>query len=155
MNMPAYSEKDGVYRSVARLVLHFADGGRKELDYRKVKKLAAVSVEEYRIENSDFIDLIFKHHKDVKTVDELSALCGYNSTKTFTRHFVKAFHTTPKQWLMSLKRSEVLFHIKHTNTPLTDIAALLGFSSISHLNHFCNNQIGQNPSDIRLAALTE
>ena len=151
----SYSDEfgdDDMFLKVSKVVVHFADGEQKEITRRQGDRLMAVNVEEYSAEHSEFIELVFKHHKRVKSVEELSKLCGFNSTKTFTRHFLKALHTTPKQWLISLKRSEALYYLKHTNKTFTEIASLLGFSSISHFNQFCNKQIGQNPSDIRAGA---
>lgn len=143
--------EDEVYMKVSKLVIHFADGERKEITRRQGDKLMVVNVEEYSAEHTDFIELVFKHQKEVKSVEELSRRCGFNSTKTFTRHFMRALHTTPKQWLISLKRGEALYYLKHTNKTFTEIAELLDFSGISHFNQFCNKQIGQNPTDIRAA----
>lgn len=138
-----------VYKNVSKVVLHFSNGDQTELDNRDKDKLFAINIEEYSEEYSDFVELVYENHKGVKSVEELRERCGYKSTKTFTRHFLKSMHTTPKQWLISMKRGEVIYYLKHTPLSFTEIASILGFSSLSHLNQFCNKQIGQNPTEIR------
>ncbi|NLX80049.1 MAG: helix-turn-helix transcriptional regulator, partial [Proteiniphilum sp.] len=68
---------------------------------------------------------------------------------TFTRHFQKYIGTTPKQWLLQMKKRNVVQQLRNTGRSFTTIAKNLGFSSASHLYHFCVNKIGKTPSEIR------
>ncbi len=49
------------------------------------------------------------------TVSMLAKKCGYNSLKTFTRHFKKYLGITPYQWMMGKKNG--LCALKTINHP--------------------------------------
>jgi methylphosphotriester-DNA--protein-cysteine methyltransferase len=104
---------------------------------------------EYKPDELNFVELVLKNYRNSKTVDDLSVRCGYRSTKTFTRHFQKNFDMSPKQWMMEMKKNEVLHYLKNTNYSLTKIAALLGFANVSHLWNFCIKMTGMPPNKIR------
>lgn len=144
-----------VYKNVSRIALHFSGEERIELDNRGEYKLFVIRIDEYSKRYSDFVELVYKSYKGVKSAEELRERCGYKSTKTFTRHFLRSMHITPKQWLISIKRADVIYYLRHTAHTFTEIATILDFSSLSHLNQFCNKQIGQNPSEIRSGSIMD
>lgn len=136
-----------VYEDVSELVLHFSDGRKQVVS--NGDDAFRVTVSPQMVRNEGFVELILYHHSSCATVEELSARCGYNSTRTFTRHFHKHFRTTPKQWLMSVKKREVIHLLRNTKIPLVVIASRLGFTDASHLHNFCLRRTGKTPSEIR------
>lgn len=48
-----------------------------------------------------------------------------------------------------MKKRNVVQQLRNTGRSFTTIAKNLGFSSASHLYHFCVNKIGKTPSEIR------
>ncbi|HXL00841.1 MAG TPA: AraC family transcriptional regulator [Dysgonamonadaceae bacterium] len=138
-----------VYTNVSECIVRFADGEQKIISSQKSGDLLIVYIMEYKLEELSFVESVLKNYRSSKTVDDLSVRCGYRSTKTFTRHFKKNFDTTPKQWLLMMKKNEVIYYLKNTDYTLKKIAALLGFSSVSHLWDFCIKKVGMNPTEIR------
>lgn len=149
MNKYLYKKKDDIYSNVDKVVVHFANGKMKIIYTPNEDNMLAVNVSEFSSSESSFIRNIYSHYKSIESIDEFADACGYNSSKTFTRHFQKYLGTTPKQWLLQMKKRDVVQQLKSTSYPLSLIADNLGFSSASHLYHFCINKIGKTPSEIR------
>ncbi|MFY9363118.1 MAG: helix-turn-helix transcriptional regulator [Dysgonamonadaceae bacterium] len=138
-----------VYTNVSECIVRFADGEQKIISSQKSGDLLIVYIMEYKLEELSFVESVLKNYRSSKTVDDLSVRCGYRSTKTFTRHFKKNFDTTPKQWLLMMKKNEVIYYLKNTDYTFKKIAALLGFASVSHLWDFCIKKVGMNSTEIR------
>lgn len=149
MNEYLYKEKDEILSNVEKVVVHFANGKEKVIYSPKKKNVLAVNVSEFKSDEDNFIELVLSNYKGVESIEEFSEKCGFNSSKTFTRHFQKNLGTTPKQWLLQIKKRDVMQQLRNTNLPFAVIAAKLGFSSASHLYHFCVNRIGETPGEIR------
>lgn len=145
-------EGGAIYDEVSRCVLYFSDGDRKIIVNQQAGSMLAVNVISYPVQDPNFMELVFKHYKPYLSVEELAKKCGYNSVKTFTRHFKKSFHTTPKQWMLSLREDKMLIQLKNTRQPLKQIAADLGFANVAHLSDFCLKRTGQRPEKIREAS---
>lgn len=149
MNEYLYKEKDEILSNVEKVVVHFANGKERIIYTPKGKNVLAVNVSEFKSDEDNFIELILSNYKGVESIDEFSIKCGFNSTKTFTRHFQRNLGTTPKQWLLEMKKKDVIQQLRNTTYSFSVIAAKLGFSSASHLYHFCVNRIGDTPGEIR------
>ena len=144
-----YKEKDEVLSNVEKVVVHFSNGKERIIYSPKKKNVVALNVSEFKSDEDNFIELVLSNYKGVESVEDFSAKCGYNSSKTFTRHFQKNLGTTPKQWLLQIRKRDVMHQLKNTSHSFSDIANKLGFSSASHLYHFCVNRIGETPGEIR------
>ncbi len=141
--------KEIIYIDVKECILCFAYGKQKIVSAQESGDFLIVYVMEYKPDELNFVELVLKNYRNSKTVDDLSVRCGYRSAKTFTRHFQKNFDMSPKQWMMEMKKNEVLHYLKNTNYSLTKIAALLGFANVSHLWNFCIKMTGMPPNKIR------
>ena len=142
-------EEETFYNGVAQCVLHFSNGKYKVISNDNANDLLAVNVVSYNKTETGFVELVLKHYKEATSLDDLAIRCGYNSTKTFTRHFKQKFNTTPKQWQLSIRKNEVIDYLENTDYPLKKIASLLGFTNVSHLRDFCIKKIGLPPDKIR------
>lgn len=141
--------KEIIYIDVKECILCFAYGKQKIVSAQESGDFLIVYVMEYKPDELNFVELVLKNYRNSKTVEDLSVRCNYRSTKTFTRHFQKNFDMSPKQWMMEMKKNEVLHYLKNTNYSLTKIAALLGFANVSHLWNFCIKMTGMPPNKIR------
>ena len=142
-----------IYDEVSRCVIYFSDGEKKIIVNNPADSLLAVRVVSYPSQNPNFIELVFKHYKPYLSVEELAEKCDYNSVKTFTRHFKKNFHTTPKQWMLTMRKDKMLVYLKNTKQALREVAATLGFASVARLSGFCLKRTGMRPKDIRRAEI--
>lgn len=141
------------YNGVIKCVLHFNDGRYKIVSSADAGELLAVNVVRHNNNTElNFIELVFSHYKPTVSVNDLSERCGFKCTKTFTRHFKREFNMTPKQWLMLIRKKEVLHYLQNTDLSFSKIASLTGFSNISHLHNFCIDKIESTPAKIRKKA---
>jgi len=145
--------ENNFYNDVTQCVLHFNDGRYKIVSSAEAGELLAINVVKYDKTGLDLIERVLKHYKHAVSIDDLSERCGYGSTKTFTRHFKQKFHVTPKQWLLLIKKNEVIHYLEHTDIPFGEIASITGFNGVSHLYSFCRNKIGSSPTEIRREAV--
>jgi uridine kinase len=128
------------YNFVTGKKVNISGGGKKSL---------IVSV---LLNESDFISLneaVMKHYKSAETIPELAKLCGYSCAKTFSRHFIKHFNETPKQWILNMKQEEMIMLLKETTYSYERISSMLRFKNLSHFNNFCKKRTGLTPKEIR------
>lgn len=97
-------------------------------------------------QNDSFEVVVREKAKKVTTVNELADAC-YMSPKTLTRKFKKVFNTTPKQWLLQQKKTQVMTEFLLTQNK-KELPEKLGFSSYSHLNYYCIRQFGRSIKDL-------
>ena len=107
-----------VYTGVSECIIRFADGKQKIISSQESRDLLMVYIMEYKLEELSFVESVLKNYRSSKTVEDLSVRCGYRSTKTFTRHFKKNFDMTPKQWLLMMKKNEVIYYLQNTDYSL-------------------------------------
>ena len=146
---PRNESDSGVYGNVRECIILFENGTQKVITNNNMKGHLTVKVLTHLAGENDFVEAVMKHYKSVRTLDELAEKCGYKCTKTFTRHFKTNFNTTPKQWLLEIKKNELMSCLKNTNYPLKHISEELGFSNVSHLSDFCLKKTGMRPDEIR------
>jgi len=142
--------KEIIYINVTECVLSFEHSKQQIITAQESGDFLTIYVIEYKPDDElDFMKIVLKNYRNSKTVEQLSLRCNYRSTKTFTRHFNKNFNLSPKQWMMNMKRNEVLYCLKNTDYSLSKISMLLGFSNVSHLCNFCFKMTGMSPNEIR------
>lgn len=147
---PKENEPDsGVYGNVRECILLFENGTQKIFTNEEKKGCLTVNVLSHEAENDPFVEAVIRNYGSCKTLDELTLKCGYRCTKTFTRHFIRHFHMTPKQWQLEIKKHEMISSLKNTRHPLKQIASELGFANVSHLSDFCYKKTGLRPDEIR------
>jgi len=140
---------DKVYVNVSKCVFQFADGKIITLVGDNENKDFLVHVTTSESRELDLKEKVLKYYKNSKSLDYLAEKCGFNCTKTFTRHFQSTFDTSPKQWILNLKEKEMIKYLKGTDYSLKQIAALLNFSNQSQLSHFCIQRTGLTPRELR------
>lgn len=143
------NNESNVYENVRECVLLFENGTQKVFSNNNVKGQLTVNVISHSSHENDFVKSVFSNYKSAKTLKELAEKCGFNCTKTFTRHFKRNFSTTPKQWLLIMRKNELISCLKNTKYPLKHLADELGFSNVSHLSDFCYKKTGMRPEEIR------
>ena len=139
----------GIYGNVRECILLFENGSQKIISNNNIKGQLTVNVLTHLTKENTFVESVLHHYKSTRTLDELAVKCGFNSTKTFTRHFKLDFNMTPKQWMLSIKKNEMINSLKNTSQSLKQIASDLGFSNVSHLSDFCLKKTGMRPEEIR------
>lgn len=145
-------EERNSYKDVQRCILLFEDGSQKLFSANGFDKKLTVDLHFQQKRSLNFMEMVLLCYNDSSDIPSLSALCGYQSVKTFTRHFKKNFKTTPKQWLLEMKKERLVTMLRETNYPLREIAEKLNFSGVSHLCAFCLQKTGKRPEEIRKSA---
>ena len=146
--MKETTKASSVFANISSCTLSFVDGKKVNISGGGKKSLI-VSV---LLNESDFTLLnesVMKHFKDAETVPELAKMCGYSCTKTFSRHFIKHFGETPKQWILNMKQEEMILMLKETTYSYERISSMLKFKNLSHFNNFCKKRTGLTPKEIR------
>lgn len=82
------------------------------------------------------------------SVPDMAALLGMSSGY-FATCFKTSFGLTPHQYVIKLRLDEAEHHLRHTETPIAEIAARLGFSSHSHLTTAFRKYRSVTPKEIR------
>ncbi len=139
--------ESGIYGNVRECILLFENGTQKVIS--KEKGTLTVNIICHLAKENNFVELVIKNYNYTDRLDDLSEKCGFNSIKTFTRHFKNNFRVTPKQWMLSIKKEAMLNYLIDTDYPLKQIADYLGFSNLSHLSDFCLKKTGMRPDEIR------
>lgn len=140
---------DKVFVNVSKCILQFEDNKIITLVGDDENKAFLVHVTTSESRELDLREKVLKYYKNSKSLDNLAEKCGFNCTKTFTRHFQSTFNITPKQWILNLKEKEMIKYLKDTDYSLKQIAVLLNFSNQSQLSHFCILRTGFTPKELR------
>ena len=140
---------DKVFVNVSKCILQFEDNKIITLVGDDENKVFLVHVTTSESRELDLREKVLKYYKNSKSLDNLAEKCGFNCTKTFTRHFQSTFNITPKQWILNLKEKEMIKYLKDTDYSLKQIAVLLNFSNQSQLSHFCIQRTGFTPKELR------
>ena len=111
--MKETTKASSVYANISSCTLSFVDGKKVNISGGGKRSLI-VSV---LLNDSDFTslnELVMMHFKNAETLPDLARMCGYSCTKTFTRHFIKHFSETPKQWILRMRQEEMILMLKET-----------------------------------------
>src|SRR5690554_6872942 len=137
-----------VFVNIDSCTLSFKDGKKININTDANKSLIInVTFDEPNI--TAFKESVMKHFRSSDTLPELAKKCGYYCTKTFSRHFIKQFNETPKQWMLKIREEEMIHLLKNTIYTYEQISTLLKFKNLSHFNNFCKKRTGLTPSEIR------
>ncbi len=81
-------------------------------------------------------------------LDELAQMANMNRNK-LNAAFRELLGMSVFQWLRSERLEMAKTHLQHSNTPLTDIAEMLGYSSSSNFSHAFKSRFGISPQQYR------
>jgi len=91
---------------------------------------------------------IDNHFKENLTLEQLAGLVHIN--KYYLSHaFRKEFNTSPISYLISRRIQESRFLLAETDHSLSQIAQILGFSSLSYFSKCFRRQEGMSPMEYR------
>lgn len=82
------------------------------------------------------------------TVSDVVSYSNYSHVHLI-REFKKYFDCSIVEYLRKVKISFATDYLKHSNLSISEISLLLGFSSVSHLNHIFKETTGKTPLQYR------
>ena len=88
-------------------------------------------------------------HESLRVADLASA--AYMSEPTFYRAFQNEFGQTPVAWLTDLRIERARSLLRDEARSVTDVAAAVGFSSVSHFIRIYRRHVGRTPKQDQLA----
>ena len=97
------------------------------------------------------LDLIAQMHRQENiswTVSDVVEYSNYSHVHLI-REFKKYFGCSIVEYLRGVKISFATDYLKHSSLSISEIALLLGFSSVSHLNHIFKETTGKTPLQYR------
>ena len=97
------------------------------------------------------LDLIAEMHKQENiswTVSDVVNSSNYSHVHLI-REFKNYFGCSIVEYLRKVKISFATDYLKHSNLSISEISILLGFSSVSHLNHIFKETTGKTPLQYR------
>lgn len=95
-----------------------------------------------------FTDFVLRNYRNVRNVSELAEISNYGLS-TFKAKFRKIFGIPALQWLNEQKTKNIYHDLNCSNKSLKQISSDHHFSSVSHLNTFCKEKLGNTPGKIR------
>ena len=97
------------------------------------------------------IDLIAQMHRQENIYWNVADVVEYSnySHVHLIREFKKYFGCSIVEYLRKVKISFATDFLKHSNLSISEISVLLGFSSVSHLNHIFKEATGKTPLQYR------
>ena len=97
------------------------------------------------------LDLIAEMHRQENISWTVSDVVSYSnfSHVHLIREFKKYFDCSIVEYLRKVKISFATDYLKHSNLSISEISFLLGFSSVSHLNHIFKETTGKTPLQYR------
>ena len=97
------------------------------------------------------LDLIAQMHRQENISWTVSDVVNYSnfSHVHLIREFKKYFNCSIVEYLRTVKISFATDYLKHSNLSISEISTLLGFSSVSHLNHIFKETTGKTPRQYR------
>ena len=97
------------------------------------------------------LDLIAEMHRQENiswTVSDVVEYSNYSHVHLI-REFKKYFGCSIVEYLRDVKISFATDYLKHSSLSISEISMLLGFSSVSHLNHIFKETTGKTPLQYR------
>ena len=96
----------------------------------------------------DLITEIYRQENASWTVSDILDKTSYSHTHLI-RVFKKYFGCSIVEYLKKVKISFAIDYLKHSSYNISEIATILGFSSVSHLNHIFKEATGKSPLQFR------
>ena len=103
------------------------------------------------------LDLIAEMHRQENiswTVSDVVEHANFSHVHLI-REFKKYFNCSIVEYLREVKISFAIDYLKHSNLSISEISILLGFSSVSHLNHIFKEKTGKTPLQYRKEYLSK
>jgi len=136
------------------------NGVLDEKNYRFISKLLLSKLinmlvdDNYHISSNkpDWINNLTKAVREVRNLDwKVDDVCNYVkfSRAHVNRCFQKYYQCSIGDYLGQVKLSAAVDFLKHTEKPVGEIATILGFSSVSHLNHIFKEKYECSPLEFR------
>ena len=97
------------------------------------------------------LDLIAQMHRQENISWTVSDVVDYSnfSHVHLIREFKRYFNCSIVEYLRRVKISFAMDYLKHSSLSISEISFLLGFSSVSHLNHIFKETTGKTPLQYR------
>ncbi len=105
--------------------------------------------------NTDFINIakavsyIENHYMEDISIQMLADLSHY-SKRHFIRIFNETYHTTPVNYIISLKIRQSCILLKESNLPVSTIATRCGFNDSNYFSRIFRKQMGITPTQYRV-----
>jgi transcriptional regulator GlxA family with amidase domain len=151
--MSEQKEISYLYSNVVSCSLEFADGSWKTIELPKTKNYMKLQYLDVEAKNRFFADAVNVKMNTLMnkpaTVSMLAKKCGYNSLKTFTRHFKKYLGITPYQWMMGKKMDYARSKLLTTTLSIDSVSKLSGFVNTSHFYKCYFDRFGNSPAQDR------
>ena len=87
---------------------------------------------------------IVNHYQENITLAELAAMCS-KSVTSFRRFFSKTMHTSPFEFLYSVRIKAAVNLLQTTSLPVSDVASRVGYQSLSSFNRHFRRLAGMSP----------
>jgi AraC-like DNA-binding protein len=94
------------------------------------------------------VSYIESHYTEDISIDELAEISHY-SPRHFTRIFNETYHTTPLNYILSLRISRTCSLLKESQLPISDIALQCGFSDNNYFSRIFKKRTGLTPKQFR------
>lgn len=95
---------------------------------------------------------VMQNYMQVKNVEEFARLGGYN-VNTFRRLFRNVYGAPVYEWVLNMRRMNILEDLATTRDRIGTIGMRYGFDSLSHFAHFCKDSFDDTPRSLRKRAL--
>lgn len=96
----------------------------------------------------ELITQIYRQENSAWTVNDILNHTSYSHTHLI-RTFKKYFGCSIVDYLRKVKISFATDYLKHTSYNISEISTILGFTSVSHLNHIFKEATGKSPLQFR------
>lgn len=105
-------------------------------------------ISDHRSVISSAIEYMKQSYMEPLTVDNIAAHCNLSSSY-FYKCFLSTVHTTPNQYLLTLRLSAAKALLVTTAMPISEIAAKCGFNSQAYFSDCFRRHFAQSPSQFR------
>ncbi|HBG41445.1 MAG TPA: AraC family transcriptional regulator [Porphyromonadaceae bacterium] len=139
-----------VLSDVSACTFTFSNGGESCVTSSPDQEIILMKLIPHTTKTKVFHEYVLRNYSACRNASELGIRCGYNSQKTFTRHFKKFFGETPYQWMLDKKMDEIRSLVLNSDITLKEIAELYGFKNLTHLVNAYTSRFGMPPIKSRM-----
>lgn len=135
---------------VASCTFTFNDGLKSKVKPSSENEMVMVRLIPHTSKSKTFKDAVIRSYSSAKNVKHLAEMCGYDTVKTFTRHFKKHFEQTPYQWMLDRKMEDIHALVINSDMTITEIAKMCDFKNVAHLVNTYTQRFGVSPHKNRI-----